>query len=56
VPSRGRRKQCGARLNGWRYEPVSEMGFTAPKICAAVFYRPVLIIARWSFAGPKDAG
>ena len=35
---------------------LSEMGFTAPKICAAVFYRPVLIIPRWSFAGPKRAG
>ena len=32
------------------------MGFTASKICAAVFYRPVLIIPRWSFAGPKRAG
>ena len=32
------------------------MGSTAPRICAAVFYRPVLIIPRWSFAGPKRAG
>ena len=32
------------------------MGSTAAKICAAVFYRPVLIIPRWSFAGPKLAG
>jgi hypothetical protein len=32
------------------------MGFTASKICAAGFYRPVLIIPRWSFAGPKRAG
>ena len=32
------------------------MGFTASKICAAVFHRPVLIIPRWSFAGPKRAG
>ena len=39
-----------------RYEPVSEMGSTASKICAAVFYRPVLIIPRRSFAGPKRAG
>ena len=43
-------------LNGWRYEHLSEMGSTASKICAAVFYRPVLIIPRWSFAGPKRAG
>ena len=35
---------------------MAEMGFTASKICAAVFYRPVLIIPRWSFAGPKRAG
>jgi hypothetical protein len=35
---------------------VAEMGFTASKICAAVFHRPVLIIPRWSFAGPKRAG
>ena len=32
------------------------MGSAASKICAAVFYRPVLIIPRWSFAGPKRAG
>jgi len=32
------------------------MGSTAPRICAAGFYRPVLIIPRWSFAGPKRAG
>ena len=32
------------------------MGSTAPKICAAVFYRPLLIIPRWSFAGAKRAG
>ena len=32
------------------------MGSTAPKICAAVFYRPVLIIPMWSFAGAKRAG
>ena len=32
------------------------MGFTASKICAAVFYRPVLTDPRWSFAGPKRAG
>ena len=35
---------------------VAEMGSTASKICAAVFYRPVLIIPRWSFAGPKRCG
>jgi hypothetical protein len=35
---------------------VAKMGSTAPRICAAVFYRPVLIIPRWSFAGPKRAG
>ena len=34
----------------------SEMGSTAAKICAAVFCRPVLIIPRWSFAGPKRCG
>ena len=34
----------------------AEMGSTASKICAAVFYSPVLIIPRWSFAGPKHAG
>ena len=32
------------------------MGSTASKICAAVFYRPLLIIPRWSFAGAKRAG
>ena len=32
------------------------MGYTASKICAAVFYRPLLIIPRWSFAGAKRAG
>jgi hypothetical protein len=45
-----------AALNGWRYEHLSELGSTAAKICAAVFCGPVLIIPRWSFAGPKDAG
>ena len=35
---------------------MAKMGSTAPRICAAVFYRPVLIIPRWSFAGPKRAG
>ena len=33
-----------------------EMGSAGLKICAAVFYRPVLIIPRWSFVDPKDAG
>ena len=42
--------------NGWRYEHLSELGSTAAKICAAVFCRPVLVIPRWSFAGPKRAG
>jgi hypothetical protein len=32
------------------------MGSAASKICAAVFYRPVLIIPRWSFVDPKRAG
>ena len=31
------------------------MGSAASKICAAVFYRPVLIKSGWSFAGPKHA-
>ena len=43
-------------LTGWRYEHLSEMGSTAAKICAAVFCRPVLVIPRWSFAGPKRCG
>ena len=34
----------------------SEMGSAALKICAAVFYREVLIKSGWSFAGPKRAG
>ena len=34
---------------------MAKMGSAASKICAAVFYRPVLIKSGWSFAGPKHA-
>ena len=35
---------------------LSEMGSAPSKIWRAVFCGEVLIIARWSFADPKDAG
>ena len=51
-PSRNSQRQYGVRQNGWRYDPLSEMGSAASKNCAAVFYREVLIKSGWPFTNP----